>query len=171
MDTFFEQIIAVKKNGKALAAIIGIWLAAFIVCFLLIMFMGFLGTFSLLLAAGVLFGAYKLCTRFNLEYEYIVTNGTMDIDKITNKSSRKRVLSLELQTVSRIERYKPALLNSADSKDVIIACNADDAGAYLMVASSEGKGAKYLVFAPDERLRGAIVKFVPVFVANSAFKD
>ena len=45
MDTFFEQIIAVKKNGKAVAAIIGIWLAAFIVCFLLIMFMGCLGTF------------------------------------------------------------------------------------------------------------------------------
>ena len=40
MDTFFEQIIAVKKNGKALAAIIGIWLAAFLVCFVLIMFMG-----------------------------------------------------------------------------------------------------------------------------------
>ena len=34
MDTFFEQIIAVKKNGKALAAIIGIWLAAFLVCFI-----------------------------------------------------------------------------------------------------------------------------------------
>ena len=49
MDTFFEQIIAVKKNGKALAAIIGIWLAAFLVCFVLIMFMGILGTFSLLL--------------------------------------------------------------------------------------------------------------------------
>ena len=105
MDTFFEQIIAVKKNGKAVAAIIGIWLAAFIVCFLLIMFMGFLGTFSLLLAAGALFGAYKLCTRFNLEYEYIVTNGTMDIDKIINKSSRK---SFCLDSSSnRTHKWKP----------------------------------------------------------------
>ena len=66
MDTFFEQIIAVKKNGKALAAIIGIWLAAFLVCFILIMLMGILGTFSLLLAAGTLFGAYKLSVRFNV---------------------------------------------------------------------------------------------------------
>ena len=31
MDTFFEQIITVKKNGKAAAAIIGILLAEFIV--------------------------------------------------------------------------------------------------------------------------------------------
>lgn len=171
MDTFFEQIIAVKKTGKEIAALIGIWLAAVLLCFLLFMFSGYLGVFFVLLAAGVIYGAFKLSCLLNVEYEYIVTNGTMDIDKITNKSSRKRVLSLELQTVSRIERYKPALLNSANSKDVIIACNADDAGAYLMVASAEGKGAKYLVFAPDERLRGAIVKFVPVFVANSAFKD
>ena len=170
MDTFFEQIITVKKNGKAVAAIIGIWLAAFIVCFLLIMFMGFLGTFSLLLAAGVLFGAYKLCTRFNLEYEYIVTNGTMDIDKIINKSSRKRILSFELATVSRIEKFNPAQLSGVNAKELFITCNQDDPGAYLMVSATEGKGTSYLVFAPDERVRSAIVKFVPKFISNSAFK-
>lgn len=170
MDTFFEQIIAVKKNGKAVAAIIGIWLAAFIVCFLLIMFMPFLGTFSLLLAAGALFGAYKLCTRFNLEYEYIVTNGTMDIDKIINKSSRKRILSFELATVSRIEKFNPAQLSAVNAKELFITCNQDDPGAYLMVSATEGKGTSYLVFAPDERVRSAIVKFVPKFISNSAFK-
>lgn len=170
MDTFFEQIIAVKKNGKAVAAIIGIWLAAFIVCFLLIMFMPVLGTFSLLLAAGALFGAYKLCTRFNLEYEYIVTNGTMDIDKIINKSSRKRILSFELATVSRIEKFNPAQLSAVNAKELFITCNQDDPGAYLMVSATEGKGTSYLVFAPDERVRSAIVKFVPKFISNSAFK-
>lgn len=170
MDTFFEQIIPVKKNGKAAAAIIGIWLAAFIVCFLLIMFMPFLGTFSLLLAAGALFGAYKLCTRFNLEYEYIVTNGTMDIDKIINKSSRKRILSFELATVSRIEKFNPAQLSGVNAKELFITCNQDDPAAYLMVSSTEGKGTSYLVFAPDERVRSAIVKFVPKFISNSAFK-
>ena len=170
MDTFFEQIIPVKKNGKAAAAIIGIWLAAFIVCFLLIMFMGFLGTFSLLLAAGALFGAHKLCTRFNLEYEYIVTNGTMDIDKIINKSSRKRILSFELATVSRIEKFNPAQLSGVNAKELFITCNQDDPGAYLMVSAAEGNGTSYLVFAPDERVRSAIVKFVPKFISNSAFK-
>ena len=167
MDTFFEQIISVKKTGKAVAALIGIWLAAFVVCFLLF-FTGFFGMLTFLLIAGVLYGAFKLSCLLNIEYEYIVTNGIMDIDKITNKSSRKRVLSFELQTVSRIEKYNPSLLNS---KDVLIACNQDDKDAYLMVSSTEGKGTNYLVFAPDERLRSAVVKFVPMFVANSAFKD
>ena len=170
MDTFFEQIIAVKKNGKAVAAIIGIWLAAFLVCFILIMLMSILGTFSLLLAAGALFGAYKLSVRFNVEYEYIVTNGTMDIDKIINKSSRKRILSFELATVSRIEKFNPAQISSINAKELFITCNADDPAAYLMVSSTEGKGTSYLVFAPDERVRSAIVKFVPKFISNSAFK-
>ena len=170
MDTFFEQIISVKKTGKAVAALIGIWLAAFVVCFLLF-FTGFFGMLTFLLIAGVLYGAFKLSCLLNIEYEYIVTNGIMDIHKITNKSSRKRVLSFELQTVSRIEKYNPSLLNSVNSKDVLIACNQDDKDAYLMVSSTEGKGTNYLVFAPDERLRSAVVKFVPMFVANSAFKD
>ena len=170
MDTFFEQITAVKKSGKDIAAITGIWLLAFIICFLLVLFMGYLGSFSFLLIAGALFGAFKLSCRFNVEYEYIVTNGTMDIDKIINKSSRKRVLSFELATVSRLEKFNQGLLSSVNSKEIVPACNLNDPEAYLMVSSTEGKGTSYLIFAPDERVRGAIVKFVPKFIANSAFK-
>ena len=170
MDTFFEQITAVKKSGKDIAAITGIWLLAFIICFLLVLFMGYLGSFSFLLIAGALYGAFKLSCRFNVEYEYIVTNGTMDIDKIINKSSRKRVLSFELATVSRLEKFNQGLLSSVNSKEIVTACNLNDPGAYLMVSSTEGKGTSYLIFAPDERVRGAIVKFVPKFIANSAFK-
>lgn len=170
MDTFFEQITAVKKSGKDIAAITGIWLLAFIICFLLVLFMGYLGSFSFLLIAGALFGAFKLRCRFNVEYEYIVTNGTMDIDKIINKSSRKRVLSFELATVSRLEKFNQGLLSSVNSKEIVTACNLNDPEAYLMVSSTEGKGTSYLIFAPDERVRGAIVKFVPKFIANSAFK-
>lgn len=170
MDTFFEQITAVKKSGKDIAAITGIWLLAFIICFLLVLFMGYFGFFSFLLIAGALFGAFKLSCRFNVEYEYIVTNGTMDIDKIINKSSRKRVLSFELATVSRLEKFNQGLLSSVNSKEIVTACNLNDPEAYLMVSSTEGKGTSYLIFAPDERVRGAIVKFVPKFIANSAFK-
>lgn len=169
MDTFFEQIIAMKKTGKSLAAVTGIWFAAFIVIVLLVMFLG-LNSITLLLFFGVLFGAFKLSQRFNIEYEYIVTNGTMDIDKIISKSSRKRVLSFELQTVSRIEKFNPSLLASVNPKEIVVACNENAPDAYLVVSSAEGKGNTYLVIAPDERVRGAIVKFVPKFIANSAFK-
>ena len=168
MDTFFEQIIPMKKSGKAIAGILGIWLLAFILCMALLLF-PVLGSLNLLVIAGIIFGAFKLTVRFNVEYEYIITNVTLDVDKITNRSSRKRVLSLELPQTSRLEKFNPHMLQSLNVKEVVMACNSGD-DAYLLVSEKEGKGASYLVFAPDERLRSAIVKFVPKFIANSAFK-
>ena len=108
MDTFFEQIVTMKKSGKVIAGIFGIWFLAFILSVALLLF-PVLGSLNLLVIAGIIFGAFKLSTRFNVEYEYIVTNGTMDIDKIVNKSSRKRMASFELSGVSRLEKFNSSL--------------------------------------------------------------
>lgn len=170
MDTFFEQIIAVRKTGKAIAAVIGLWLAAFILAALIFLFIGPFSPFSLLLFAGIIYGAWKLSSRFNIEYEYIITNGTMDIDKIINKGARKRVASFELGNVSRLEKFNPAALNSLNAKQSVIACDLTSPDAYLMVSSSEQKGSTAVVFAPDDRIKSAVVKFIPKFIANSAFK-
>ncbi len=168
MDTFFEQIIAIKKTGKTIAAILGIWLAAFLLSLVLYLF-PLLGTLSLLLIAGVFYGAYKLSSMLNIEYEYIITNGTMDIDKIINKSSRKRMLSFELSDVTRLEKYNPSLLRGIDTKKLVFACNANDPNAYFLVADKDGKGASYLVFSPDDKIKSGCAKFIPKFIVNSVF--
>lgn len=170
MDTFFEQIISIKKDGKTIARLVGLWLAAFLLCFGLFLFSGYIGSFFILLIAGILYGAFKLSGFLNIEYEYIITNGTIDIDKIINKSNRKRILSFELSGVSRLEKYTPNCLNNINAKEVVFACNATDSNAYLMVAEKEGAKASYLVFSPNEKIKTAIVKFVPKFISNSAFK-
>lgn len=170
MDTFFEQIISIRKNGKTFAAVLGIWILAIILCAFLFLF-PILRALTILLVCGIIFGAYKLASLFNIEYEYIITNGTLDIDKIINKSSRKRVLSLELANVSRLEKYNPATANTIKSKELTFACNENDEGAYLLVAERDGKPASYLVFAPNERIKEAIIKFVPKYIANNAFKE
>ena len=170
MDTFFEQIVALRKTGKTIAAVTAIWLFAVILALLILLYGLAMLPIAFLAVIGIFYGAYKLSGRFYIEYEYIITNGTMDVDKIIAKSSRKRVLSFELQTVSRLDKFNPALLNNISPKETVIACDTDDPDAYLMVSSTEGKGSHYLVFAPDDRIRGAIVKFVPKYIANSAFK-
>ena len=169
MDTFFEQIVTIRKTGKTLAAVFGIWFAALFLSILLITF-PILGTFSLLIVFGILFGAWKLSGLLNVEYEYIITNGTMDIDKIINKSSRKRMTTFELDKVSRLEKFNPHMLNTLDKKTLVFACNENDEDAYLLVADREGKAAATIVFSPDERIKGAIEKFAPKFIVNSAFK-
>lgn len=174
MDTFFEQIVSIRKTGKSWAMLAGIWLAAMLLIFIIaILGLNFAGFMSLAMLAviGVIYGAFKLSTRLSVEYEYIVTNGSLDIDKIVARSSRKRELSCELSGVERIEKYNPAAHPVGNFKKTVIACDTNDPNAYFMVITEEGKGSRLLVFAPDERLRGAIVKALPKFIANSAFKN
>ena len=170
MDTFFEQIINIRKNGKAIAGILGVWFAAFVLSFVLFMFSGYIGSFFVLLIAGIIYGAVKLSGLFNIEYEYIITNGTMDIDKIVNKQSRKRMLSFELSGVTRLEKYAPHCLNNIDTKKVVFACDTTDENAYFMVSEKEGGKTSYLVFSPNDKIKSAVVKYVPKFISNSAFK-
>ena len=91
--------------------------------------------------------------------------------KLPKKQARERAEYLlnELGLKDAAKKY-PAQLSGVNAKELFITCNADDPAAYLMVSSTEGKGTSYLVFAPDERVRSAIVKFVPKFISNSAFK-
>lgn len=171
MDTFYEQITAVKKTGKSWAAIIGIWLLALIVMAISVLLMGTMLSFiAVFLFAGAIYGAYKLSCRFSVEYEYIITNGTVDIDKIMSKSMRKRVLSFNLSDVSRLEKYNPAAQINGKFLSKIIACNQNDPNAYLMVASIKENGEVLIVMSPNDRMKGAMVKFLPKYIANSAFK-
>lgn len=168
MDTFFEQIVTIKKTAKTWLALFGITLAALILACLAFLF---LGSFGLLIVAAIFYGAYRLYMFFFIEYEYIITNGSMDIDKIIAKNSRKRLLSFELTSVVRLEKYNPMARPVGNFKKTVIACNEDDPNAYFMVTSEEGKGMMLLVFSPDERIKSAIVKFVPKHIGNSAFKN
>ena len=169
-DSYFEQIVRIKKTAKTTLAIIGIWLLTLIVTFILFMIPA-LASIVIFLCFGIAYGAYWLCTKFNVEFEYIITNGWMDIDKIINKSSRKRITGFDLSNVVRLEKYNPALISNMNKKDVVFACCEDDENAYLLVAEREGKGNAVVVFSPNEKIKTAVMKFAPKFITNSAFKD
>ncbi|MBQ3817032.1 MAG: hypothetical protein II802_02020 [Clostridia bacterium] len=172
MDTFFEQIVPVKKTANQIFAVIGIWLLAVLISILAVFLLGLdiLATITLFIIFGAFYGAYKLSGRFNLEYEYILTNGTFDVDKIMSKSSRKRLLTFELSSVTRLEKFNPVREETGNFETKIIACDKSDENAYTLVASKQGGGNIYLVLAPDERMRQAMIKFIPRHISNSVFK-
>lgn len=169
MDTFFEQIVSIKKSGKAVALFCLIWILALTLCAFLLL-TGILGMLTPILIIGLGYGAWWLTSKFNVEYEYIVTNGTMDIDKIVNKSSRQRISSFELDKVERLEKYNDHLLQNVKKENIVFACNKNDPNAYLLVASKEDTKVNYIVFTPSEKLQAAIKKSLPKFIALSAFK-
>lgn len=167
MDTFTEQLVSIKKNSKAKLSYFAIWLLAALLIAVALVFIRLLTGLVVLIIAGIGYGAVWLSAKLNVEYEYIITNGTMDIDKITNKSSRARILTFELSAVTRLEKYNPAVLNNIDKKELVFACNPDDEDTYFMVADKKTKGNAYLVFAPNKRTKEAIKKFAPKFITNS----
>ena len=174
MDTFFEQIIAIRKDAKAYLSLFGIW-AAFLIVVGALFVLASMFTFivSLMFLVIVLLGylAFKLSKNFSVEYEYIITNGCFDVDKIIAKSSRKRMMSFEISNVEALEKFNPNAMPNREFKEKVFACNLDDPNAYYMIISEEGKGTKLLVFAPNERIQGAVKKYLPKYIANSAFKE
>ena len=134
MDTFFEQIVEIRKTGLDWLKLAGIWLLAGVLLFVFFLLgVNFPGVMSILalLCIGVIYGAFWLSKRLSVEYEYIVTNGTLDVDKIIARSSRKRELSCELSCVERVEKYNPAAPVVGNFKKQVIACNPTDPEAYL----------------------------------------
>lgn len=164
MDTFFEQIVVIKKTAKDMILLALIWILALGVSVFAFLALSGIGV---LIMAGCIYGAFRLSNFFFNEYEYIVTNGIMDVDRIIAKSTRRREASFDLSKVDRLEKYNPNMKIEGNFKKQIFACNKDDENAYLLVADG---GKICIVFSPDERIKSAIVKFVPRFLSNSAFK-
>ena len=174
MDTFFEQIVAIRKDIKSFLAVIGIWLAFFIVSLaLLFAAINFFPTILAVIVFLVFYLGYlavKLTKKVSIEYEYIITNGCFDVDKIIAKSSRKRMMSFDIANVESLEKFNKDAMPARQFAQKLIACNIDDPDAYYMIISEESKGTRLLVFAPDDRIKGAVKKFLPKYIANSAFR-
>lgn len=163
MDTFAEQIVAIKRNGKTWLMYFSIALAAVI-----LMTASFLFFKSIFLAldALIVWGAYKLYTMLSIEYEYIITNSTFDIDKIIAKSSRKRMVSLDISSVLRVEKYT-GTLPSDIANNCLFACNEKDENAYFLVYKTEGKPQKTIIFAPNEKIKAAMMHFLPRHISEN----
>ncbi|MBR4868651.1 MAG: hypothetical protein IKU10_05805 [Clostridia bacterium] len=170
MDIFCEQIVKKKKSTFEKLTVLLIWVAGWFVCMGLV----FLGlTFAsgrffmpmLLLAGGVVFGVFKLSSRLNLEFEYSVTNGVLDIDKIINRSDRKRMISVEIKSFDRFEVYDDEkMLAEKDKFDLTVAAVADPQGEdeiYVAVFRHPVKGRVRVVFQPGKKVLDTVTNALP----------
>ena len=107
-DVFIERMVKKKFESTDMLVTVGIFLAVLVVA-LIGFVVGFMivpiPMLSLLVAGGAGFGGYKLISMRLLEYEYSLTNGYVAVDKIMNRSSRKRMTSFECSTAEDIGQY------------------------------------------------------------------
>ena len=158
MDVFFEQIVKMKLTAKELILYISVWGVAGLLALFALMN---LGNLALIVAAGLIFGAWKLSAMFFVEYEYIFTNGDLDFDKITAKSTRKRIASINCARIEKYGKYNWQVKPSGSFKKTYILCNKNDPDAVYLIAPNRNEGTVLIVFSPDTRLKEVIEKAVP----------
>jgi len=162
MDTFFEQIITIPKNKKILAFQIIMWVAALAASATLIVSFTILGFAIVGFAAS--FGILSLCYRWNCsfycEFEYIFTNGDLDIDKIIAMKKRERKITLSVENTEELFKYDPEVIEKKKFDKKIIAC-APDENSVCLLARHKKEGLCLLIFAPEEKMIKKIKEFIP----------
>lgn len=166
MDIFCEQLIKIRKTAKDYTFITLIWVAAAALVYILVLLSRVYAAFMsilLLAAVGVIYGAFKLVSLLSIEYEYIVVNRDLDVDKITAKSSRKRMVSIKLNEVEAYGAYDEAAKAKLQNRTFdarFICCNPDDPATYLVVRHAK-KGLVLVVLSMNERTETEVLKSIP----------
>ena len=163
-DTFIEQLVIIKNTGKEKAIKVAIWTVCTLLAFGLIGFSvlyRLLAFILLILAALIIFLAYHLCGQLNNEFEYIITNRDIDIDRIVNKKKRIRMASFTVGDIENIEKYDPKrhFTKKNSNTNVYFGCTPDDSS-YSFSIRHPKKGSYILVISPNEEFKAAIRKSV-----------
>ena len=162
MDIFLEKIVKRKKTFIDSAIIAGIVLLAI----LLIMILGsikFLSSLFLLFIVGIGYIAYILIRRRSVEYEYIVTNGDLDIDMIIAQRKRKRIFSgscKDFEMVAKLTSGQYDNNTQSIKKRIIAVSSMDSSDVYFVSLVKDGQ--KTLVFfEPHAKMIESFKKYIP----------
>ena len=111
-----------------------------------------------MLIAFAWYGAYLLMSMQNIEYEYILTNSEIDIDKIMSKKARKRIASFDFKEINICANINDNEHNH-DYKNVTVSKT------YFVDYSQDSENYRVL-FQPTSKMIESIKRFNPrnVFV-------
>ena len=166
-DVFLEQIVKQQKSFKEILRngviiIIGLLLAIglFFLLFTPFKFKEYLGMFVFLILAGVVYYTWYIVSGLNLEFEYIFTNGEIDVDKISNKRKRKRMTTVRVSQASAFDEFD---CSTFDKRAYAHVYNASvflkGQGNYILVYANRDGETCCLIFTPNEKMLEAIKKY------------
>lgn len=111
---FIEKIVRRRKSIFEILLFFLIIFSTFVITYLSLVY---IPQFTLIITASLIFLAYILMTRKNIEYEYAVTSGTLDIDMIINQKERKSLFCANCKEFDVVARK-----NSPQYTDQINKC-------------------------------------------------
>jgi len=171
MDTFVEQIVTKRRDGRDMG-IIGLilfgMLALVVACAYFFMY---IGMFALIIIAGAGYGAWFLLSSRNIEFEYSVTNGDIDIDTIIARRKRNRLVSVSGSKLESFEPYEEAAYASRKfDRTVMAAPSTKDEGLWAFTYRSKKNGRTLVIFQPEKRVVSAFKIGLPSMMAREVTK-
>lgn len=160
MDSFFEQIVKKKKSAKEWAVIVSVLLAAVV----LVAFVWLFNILPVITTVGIIYGAWWLITGQNVEFEYCVTNGDIDVDKIIARRKRTRLVSVAGRKIRALAPYDPAKPLGKFQRTVVVAPSLNEEGLWYFTYHSKKNGDTLVIFMPDDRVLGAFYDGLPKLI-------
>lgn len=161
MDIFCEYLVKKKSPSDNLKQVLLI-----LMCVLLCAASLFFCTFIMIkfiwlvppLWGMIIYGTVILRRNYSIEYEYIFTNGQLDIDIIKGKSKRKPMISIQCRNIEYMAPYNGTNMSERQVIDAIY--DEKRRGKYYVDFSQNGVGYR-LLFQPPEKILENIKKYNP----------
>ncbi|MBR3692355.1 MAG: hypothetical protein IKL89_06615 [Clostridia bacterium] len=167
-DIFNEKLVARIPIFKIilLKTLIVLTAAGIIIfaCMTLLTLKSIFSYFFAIVVTGTGYGAWFLIKQLNVEYEYAVTNDSLDVDKIIAQARRKTVVSMSIREIeeagpadelglARVKNYDFAKIEDCTS-------HVQAPGRWYIVYSVDG--AKHLLFIePNEKMIQSFRTYAP----------
>ena len=158
MDNFKEQIVKKmpdKSDRMKKALIIAGAVVVAVLCFVL------LKTLGIIFAGLAIYGGYYLLTNLFVEYEYILTGGEIDIDKIIAQRSRKRLATVKLSTAVEFGEAGQDLHVSTTATFIKADANDPAQKNYYIRLNHETLGETVLLFTPNDEMLEMVKNNLP----------
>lgn len=156
-DYLIEQLVKQNKTKSTVWKQAGLILATILAGYLML---AFHPMFGLLLLAMILADVI-LFRRMKLEFEYSYFEGDLDIDKIMNMTSRKRVFSTSVKDMELIAPTgAPQLRPYQDLKVLDCSSNTEDILTYEIVGTYKGNKMR-VIFEPNDKMLSAMRDLSP----------
>lgn len=156
-NVYFDEIHKQATTPKVILRNVGLILAAFLLSYIFLCLSSYLLSFTLLLIVGAFVGAIYLIKISSKEYEYIYTDGEIDIDMISGKTRRKRMITIKPETISKFEKYTQDSYKRLNTPDVVKHLDFSTGNihdTYIILATINSTKT-LILFSPSKRLLDA----------------
>jgi len=162
MEIFAEQLVFKKSDWKDNLFKYGsiVMAVLIVVSMFLSLFNTDLSILILPIAVAVVYFTYWFVTSMYTEFEYAITEGELDIDRITAKKKRTRIITADCRDMVDFGEYKSDV-NIRGTKRIDVSSGDKSADLFFFVYDTKKSGRVMVVFEPDDRIKSVLKKYVP----------